>query len=417
MRVVLKFTPLFGVNFSGQSFLNQAIDCTINSEKNLLRFAIFIYFCYEQISTMKRDTNHIKAAILEAVDSRDSKAYNIILECGIAALPILAEHLSKDLPIEMLERFESVLKAILRSNLNSVLPSETARQLALFQKNLGFLLKYKSYAIKASTPLGYSIFIQNEREGFSYQRHVSHKTEVFHILEVKRGGYVFICDFEDWIRYYDKDSFSAWLSGQSDDRYDQYRLEPNPGDVFVIDRLNVVHTVIGCVLEEFATVSTDMVDRLQDQNAGKPIPAYFNRHYAQERLRAISTPRTSRRIENRIGMHQVTEIVPIRISGGQVTPLARTSIISASHYLIEPFQTSELQIDEQRIATIHIKEGAGRVIIADREEVKSFTPPTILICAGDVLMIPANTYYGFVNEDAHPLKVSEHKVPPEAALF
>lgn len=367
--------------------------------------------------TMERETNHIKAAILEAAYNQDSKAYSVIIRHGIAALPVLAEHLSQDLPIEILERFEGVLKTVLRTNLNSVLTGETARQLALFQKNLGFLLKYKSYTIKASTPLGYSIFIQNEGEGFSYQRHVSHKTEVFHILEVKRGGYVFICDFEEWTQCYDKDSFLAWLSGQSVNQYDQYRFEPNPGDVFVIDRLNVVHAVIGCVLEEFATVSTDMVDRLYDQNAGKPIPSYFNRHYTQEKLQKISTPRTSRRIENRTGQQQVTEIVPVQISGGQVTPLARTSVISASHNLIEPFQSSELQIDEQRIATIHIKEGTGRMIIGDHKEVKRFTPPTISVCTGDVLMIPAGTHYGFVNEDAHPFRMSEHKVPSEAALF
>jgi len=39
--------------------------------------------------------------------------------------------------------------------------------------------------------------------------------------------------------------------------------------VFIISELGVVHTVMGCVLEEYATVSTDMVERLHDQNIGR----------------------------------------------------------------------------------------------------------------------------------------------------
>lgn len=361
-------------------------------------------------------TKQIEDAMLDVVYAQGGpEIYNIILQHGLGVLPILAKHLSKDLPIEVLEGFEGILKAVLRTHLNGVISGEMAREVALFQKNIGFLCKYKSYAIKAASPLGYSIFIQNEGEGFSFQQHVSHKTEVFHILKVKPGGYVFICNYEDWARYYENESFSAWLSGQPDERYDQYRFEPEPGDVFVIDQLRVVHSVIGCILEEFATVSTDMVDRLYNQNAGQSIPTHFTRHYVQEQLRGISTPNTSRHIEIRSQEKQVDEIVPVRIPGGQKALLARTSII-ASCYVIEPGQTTELQYDNRCAASIYITEGTGHVIIGEPREVRRSTPPAIAVCAGDLLMIPTGIYYGFVNEGTYPLKLSEHKIPLEVAF-
>ena len=201
---------------------------------------------------------------------------------GIRSLPVLVEFLHEDLPIERTERLEALVKLVLRETLNGPISGEEARSIARFQKELGFVLKYKSYAIKASAPLGYSIFLQKDGEGFSFQRHVEHKLEVFHILSVKPGGYVFLCDFEDWKRSYTKDSFERWLAGENNPAYDRYKFVPAPGDVFVISTLGVVHTVVGCVLEEFATVSTDMVDRLHDQNAGKKIPADFTRAFAED---------------------------------------------------------------------------------------------------------------------------------------
>ncbi len=365
---------------------------------------------------MDQRAKHIETMLLEAVYGSGSKTDNSVLQYGLAVLPVLAKHLTQDLQIEILERFEDILKSILRTKMGGALSGDTARQLACFQKDLGFLFKYKSYAIKASTPFGYAIFVQNEKEGFSFQQHRSYKTEVFHILEVKPGGYVFICDYQDWARNYERESFSAWLSGQPDDRYDQYVMKPNPGDVYVIDRLNVVHTAIGCVLEEFATVSTDMVDRLHDQNTGKRIPAHFNRRFAQEQLRTIQTPKRNCLADYQSKERPPIEIVPQQIPGGQVTPLARTSEISASAYSIAPAQTSELQVDPRCPVTIYISAGAGRVILGERKEVSRLTPPTITVSAGDLLMVPPGSHYGFVNDGPHPLELSEHKVPPQVAL-
>src|SRR6202040_2959210 len=216
---------------------------------------------------------------------------------GLDLLPAPQEDPAGGRPIDVRAGYEEVPKAVLRPALAGEVSGGDARAIASFQQRIGPLLKYKSYAVKASSPLGYSVFLQNPGEGFSFQRHLTHKTEVFHILDVHPGGFVFLCSFEEWERCYDRERFAAWLAGERPDPdYDRYRFEARPGDVFVLDELGTVHTVIGCTLEEFATISTDMVDRLHDQNRGKPIPAAFDKAWAGERLRGLRSPAASRRI-------------------------------------------------------------------------------------------------------------------------
>ncbi len=112
----------------------------------------------------------------------------------------LVEQLRADSPIAVLEQFERQLKEVLARELAAPPDGARIRALASFQQDLGFLLKYKSYAVKAASPLGYSVFLQRPGEGFSFQQHVTHKTEIFYILDVLPGGYVFLCDFADWQR-------------------------------------------------------------------------------------------------------------------------------------------------------------------------------------------------------------------------
>ena len=353
--------------------------------------------------------------ILDVAYGRAEKPIQDLLALDLSILPLLSEHLSRDLPIETLERFETILKSVLHTNLRGCVSGPAARAVAEFQKEIGLLCKYKSYAIKCASPLGYSIFLQNQEEGFSFQRHITHKTEVFHILDVKPDGYVFICDFKDWEKCYDPESFTAWLAGATDERYERFRYRPQPGDVFTINELGVVHTVVGCVLEEFATVSTDMVDRLHDQNAGAAIPSHFNRRFVQEQLSTLAFPHTSRRVNNSSNGSAIDEIPAQRITGGRMTPLARTAII-ASRYSIDPQLESELQIDEVNAASIYIAEGVGRVIIADAEEAALATPPSIAVVAGNLLMIPAGLHYGFVNEGSNSLTLSEQKISFDTAF-
>jgi len=365
---------------------------------------------------MPKKNQKIKNNITDLVfgDGSHNK-YNSLLKHGWDVLPVLAEFLTMDLKIDELEKAERILKIILRTHIHDKVTGQDARDLALFQKEIGFLFKYKSYAIKAASPLGYSIFTQKQGEGFSFQQHISHKTEIFHILEVQKGGYVFICDYDEWNQFYEKETFAKWLDGDPDDRYDRYRIEPKPGDVFIIDKLRVVHTVLGCILEEFATVSTDMVDRLHDQNEGKTIPSFYNRNYAKEFIRNISFPGRNRHVSISSYDHSVSEIIPVKIPGGYITRLA-TQPVYASRYSVEPFSVTECQRDEACAISIYVSNGEGNVIMGDHEEVKKISPPTIGVYPGDLLMIPKGIYYAFVNEGSESLNLSEHKISLEVAF-
>jgi mannose-6-phosphate isomerase-like protein (cupin superfamily) len=336
---------------------------------------------------------------------------------GLELLPALAGYLTSDLPIAALESYEGVLKAVLRRELAGEVAGHTARAIAAFQRRVGPLLKYKSYAIKASSPLGYSIFLQNRGEGFSFQRHLTHKTEVFHILDVHPGGFVFLCTFDEWVRCYDRERFAAWLAGERPDPdYDRYRFAARPGDVFVLDKLGIVHTVVGCTLEEFATISTDMVDRLHDQNQGKPIPAAFDRAYARERLKGIPSPAASRLVSGPKQGARVEEIAPRDIPGGAKTVLA-DGFVTAARYLVEPRGETELGSDAVCAASLYVHAGEGRLLMGTAAEMGRATAPSLPLAAGDLLTIPHGIHYAFVNEDRLPLELVEHKIRPEVALL
>jgi len=353
-------------------------------------------------------------AEIERFAYSDSGSVNnsILLDHGIYSLNILVDYMLQDLSIETVERFERLFKEILKGIFSRPYSNDTVKEVMLVQKRLGFLLKYKSYAIKASNPLGYSIFIQNKGQGFSFQQHITHKTEVFHILEVLDGGYLFICDYKDWLKNYEEKAFGDWLSGKPDERYDQFRIYPKPGDIFSIDKLNVVHTVIGCILEEYATVSTDMVERLFDQNVGRKIPSFFNRDYTWEMLKSIKFPETSRDVTFNHNFHQksISEIKPINIPGGTKLTLSQ-GVIKAFRYRFELTKISETMFDGECASCVYFTRGKGQLIFGNKEEVNRFTPPSIPVSAGDILLIPNRTYYAFVCEGSVPLELSEQRIP------
>src|ERR1051325_5340098 len=63
----------------------------------------------------------------------------------------LVNALRADSPIAVLEESERRLKTILADELSAPLDGARIRRLATFQQDLGFLLKYKSYAVKAAS--------------------------------------------------------------------------------------------------------------------------------------------------------------------------------------------------------------------------------------------------------------------------
>ena len=127
-------------------------------------------------------------------------------------------YLRMALPIAQMERVERVFKRILHVALALDLDGPAARFLATAQRDVGFIIKSKSYALKCASPLGYSIFLQNPREGFSFQRHITRKTEIFHVVEPLEGARVFLCSSEEWEAAYERERFQSWLDGRPDRR-------------------------------------------------------------------------------------------------------------------------------------------------------------------------------------------------------
>src|SRR5262249_43707393 len=279
------------------------------------------------------------------------------------------------------------------------------RALASFQRDLGFLLKYKTYPVKAASPLGYSVFLQRPGEGFSFQQHITHKTEIFYILDVLPGGYVFLCDFEAWREVYRREAFLAWLNGAEDPRYERFRFVPQPGDVVVIDKLNVVHSVVGCALAEFATVSTDMVDRLHDQNEGLPIPAEFNRAFAEERIGLLAWPGESSRVTFGASGWSRVAIRAETVAGGRRTSFGGGDKFVASSSRLDSGASSDLTADAGRATSVHIASGSGQLILGTADEVRRATPPALGARAGDLFLVAPGAYYRFVNDRAAPLAV------------
>lgn len=333
-------------------------------------------------------------------------------------LVLVERHAEADLDIVRAERVETIIKTAIQDILSKPVSGEIGRGLATFQQRLGFLFKYKSYTVKCSTPLGYSIFLHNRAEGFSFQRHISHKTEAFHIIDVKEGGYVFICEYKDWQKIYDKRSFEAWLSGEPNEAYDRYKYEPEPGDLIVVDKLGTVHSVIGCVLEEYATASTDMVDRLHDQNEGKNIPSYFEREYALQQLKNTIVPTQTRCVdlENGSRSRRGVELEPRKIRGGFRTILL-DSFVTASIYQVDPFAHTQFFRNDSEASVIYISSGTGHLLLGESSEIARMSPPAIRISHGETVLIAPGLGYAFSNEGSGLLNISEQRIQPEVSLM
>ena len=347
--------------------------------------------------------------------ARQSSTITTVSAEAPASWASLAAQLRADSPIAVLEQFERQLKEMLTRELTAPPDGGRLRALASFQQELGFLLKYKSYAVKAASPLGYSVFLQRQGLGFSFQQHLTHKTEIFYILDVLPGGYVFLCDAAAWRDVYRRETFLAWLNGAADPRYERFRFVPRPGDVVVIDKLNVVHTVVGCTLAEFATVSTDMVDRLHDQNEGLPVPAEFNRAFAEERIGRLAWPDEASRVTLGTSGWSRTAIRPEAVPGGRRTSFGGSGRFVASSTRIDAGASSEVRADARRATSIHVAAGAGQLIVGTADEVRRATPPSLAARAGDLFLIAPGAHYGFVS-GAAPLVVAEHSIEPAVAF-
>ena len=178
------------------------------------------------------------------------------------------ETLATPQPQETVEAIEVALKRHWSTVLDAGRDASASQAFSQTFHRLGFLRKYKSYGIKFSSPFGYSIFTLHDGKGFSVQVHTVAKVEAFHFFAAHDTSFAILSSEADW-HASSAEFLSEWSAGVLDDGPLGFR--PAAGDVMVIDDLGVVHAVIGCVLEEYATTSNDAVLRLHDQNAADEV--------------------------------------------------------------------------------------------------------------------------------------------------
>lgn len=201
--------------------------------------------------------------------------------------------------------------------------------------------------------------------------------------------------------------------GSPDGFFDQRAFRPSPGDVFVISELGVVHTVIGCILEEFATVSTDMVHRLHDQNIGRPIPPHFSRAYAESELLKLTLPEQNRLVDSATWN---TRAIPCTPCQGGCETILTDSFLRASHRRIESGCHTEMMRSGTAAAILRVFSGQGTLWLADDSELGRLDDAAMRASAGDVFLIPPTASYGFRNDGSQPLTYSEQQIDPKVAF-
>jgi hypothetical protein len=315
--------------------------------------------------------------------------------------------------IESLEQFEASWKLALDEIMTAPLTGSDARRIAAFQRDVGLLPKYKSYAIKASSPLGYSVFFQEPGQGFSFQQHRHHKVEIFHVLDVNPGSFALICTLDEWNALYERDAFSRWLEGSSNPLYERWRIPLSPGDVICLKKTGIVHSVIGCTLEEFATVSTDMVDRLHDQNVGAPIPGSYCRELALQLLRTVPSPSASQSVS---AAGKKRRPLPRQgFIGGDIVTIGEVPGLRASRIRLESKRQSPLQQSEKDALVLFASRGDARLLLGTEAELARQDPPSLELPKGTAAMIPPGMSYEIAALGAE-VEISLHSIRPEVAL-
>ena len=346
----------------------------------------------------------------------DAGAVRRLVGLGLAGVSAVAHYLAENqAPIDSTERLEAVVKVILSTVLRQAQSVETVLDVIRVQKELGFFLKYKSYAVKAASPLGYSVFLQRPGEGFSFQRHLTHKVELFHILEAAPGALAFICSHDAWRAVFEPNRFRKWLAGTADEAIDALAFSPRPGDVFAIEQVNVVHTVLGCILEEFATVSVDMVDRLYDQNVGREIPPTFTRDAVLPALRSLPVVEPTDRVLATPEGFRREPIEVHRRPWGELRTIA-CGPLRATHLVVNSGARTEARHDLANTLSVFVRFGTGIIAIGDADTIGRATPPLIDVASGDLLTIPAKTHWFAAAGESSELRLSLHALPLATAL-
>jgi hypothetical protein len=284
-----------------------------------------------------------------------------------------AEVLEDPMPIEAAEAVERVAKDIFRPYLEN--PDNTdktaAHAFAQFFLTLGFVFKYKPYGVKIASPFGYSIFDLNIGQGFSFQLHLEPKYESFHILHSNPDSFLYLSTAAEWVES-GESAASAWAKGAG--KFDSpFSCVPEPGDVARIASTEIVHTVVGCTLEEYATTSVDAVERLLDQN-NRAIADFPVRHPDVRKLVHDLHPGLPSRLISRLG------------PGWSSLEMSATEpIIDVPNQLLG----TRIMVEEGTAINLPAPQSRVRVIVPTSSDVRcSFADRDWIVKPGQVFTVP-----------------------------
>jgi hypothetical protein len=252
---------------------------------------------------------------------------------------------------------------------------------ARFFHKLGVLPKYKSYGVKYAAPFGYSLFDLQDGGGFSIQLHEELKIEAFHVLGVHPCAFILLCTPAEWDRY-GRRMIELWAGGHPEKSHLAYR--PAPGDVVVVENLSTVHTVVGCLVEEFATSSYDVVTRIHDQNFGRAVELPAEHESLMTVLKTAELLEPRRRVRRVERWHdspldpEVLEIVSLEHAG-----------LVAKHAEIMG-KTFAGVVSESTILTVVVLSGQARLEVDGAE---------IILTTGDVTALAPKSQYSIANID------------------
>jgi hypothetical protein len=266
--------------------------------------------------------------------------------------------------------------------------------------------------VKCSVPLGYSIFFLKPGEGFSFQRHLTKKVEVFHILQPLAYAKAFLSSSAQWESAYDAKRFGQWLSGSPDSAFERYSRVPQAGDVMYVSELGVVHSILGCVLEEFATVSVDLVDRLHDQNSRAPVTDYPPRAEVEGWLKALPTLLPTVAYDT---FEHEPKPLERSTSGDHVSVVLReTEALMAEKTQVNAGGRLVLEVDAARPRALCVLGGHCDLFLRGRDENASADVAAIRLGPGDVTLIAPGAAAELRAQDR--VSLSSQRVDAEVAL-
>ncbi len=299
-------------------------------------------------------------------------------------------------PIAALEEVEVGIKAAWAFVAQRPITDREAVAFVDFFHRVGYLAKLKPYGPKFAAPFGYSLFDLADGEGFSIQLHEEEKVEAFHVLAVHPQAFVLACTPEAWDAH-GADMVAAWDDGRPDASPIAHR--PEPGDTIVIGDLRTVHTVVGCLLEEYATTSYDAVKRLHDQNEGRTVELPAQNPSVAAALAGLDDAAPRRALRP----HDGWAPAPLA-ADGVVVDLPDGGLVGL-HVHLARGEVAAREVRSDRVHTISPLTGSVMLEVAGR---------TFDLRAGDTTAVPPRAAYRL--EGVHPTEVSITEVVTRTAF-